>query len=130
MRGGSRKVGSTTRNSRDQLKILDLRIVYGGTKDQEEQGILFCASLGIGTLKSSSLVAVLAATIPFIYQDSYFLTTYDHRPRRSGHPIYSALHKPQIGILVADIIFITIPLILSFLVRSSLRSMWGFCSYT
>ena len=29
-----------------------------------------------------------------------FTVTYDHRLRRIGHPVRSAIHKPQIGRLV------------------------------
>jgi hypothetical protein len=44
------------------------------------------------------------ATIEFFSQDivlnSPFTVTYDHRLRRIGHPVRSAIHKPQIGRLV------------------------------
>jgi hypothetical protein len=32
--------------------------------------------------------------------NSEFAVTYDHRLRRTGHPVRSAIHKPQIGRLV------------------------------
>ena len=34
------------------------------------------------------------------YLDSVNSVTYDHRLRRTGHPVRSAIHKPQIGRLV------------------------------
>ena len=36
----------------------------------------------------------------FKYVTKAFIGTYDHRLRRNGHPVRSAIHKPQIGRLV------------------------------
>ena len=36
----------------------------------------------------------------FKYLISWIAVTYDHRLRRIGHPVRSAIHKPQIGRLV------------------------------
>jgi hypothetical protein len=36
----------------------------------------------------------------YIYPDSAITGIYDHRLRRTGHPVRSAIHKPQIGRLV------------------------------
>jgi hypothetical protein len=35
-----------------------------------------------------------------IYFIKHFAVTYDHRLRTTGHPVRSAIHKPQIGRLV------------------------------
>jgi hypothetical protein len=35
-----------------------------------------------------------------MYTDNGMAITYDHRLRRTGHPVRSAIHKPQIGRLV------------------------------
>ena len=37
-----------------------------------------------------------------IYHFKKIIITYDHRLRRIGHPVRSAIHKPQIGKLVVE----------------------------
>jgi hypothetical protein len=49
-------------------------------------------------------VSQFARNCIFIYGVIYFIkrfaVTYDHRLRTTGHPVRSAIHKPQIGRLV------------------------------
>ena len=48
-----------------------------------------------------NLIVLLCSPKFHFYQYRYiihiFISTYDHRLRRTGHPVRSAIHKPQIG---------------------------------
>jgi hypothetical protein len=59
--------------------------------------------IGLGatiTFESISGQVGFGRTQYFIYRNSNTSVTYDHRLRRIGHPVRSAIHKPQIGRLV------------------------------
>ena len=49
--------------------------------------------LGISAVSNSVLMR-------YNYANAAIAGTYDHRLRRTGHPVRSAIHKPQIGRLV------------------------------
>ena len=47
-----------------------------------------------------NFAVVNTSNISYISFFSREAVTYDHRLRRTGHPVRSAIHKPQIGRLV------------------------------
>ena len=53
-----------------------------------------------GRSSLSLLSKVLKTQLQDKYPNSVKSVTYDHRLRRTGHPVRSAIHKPQIGRLV------------------------------
>jgi hypothetical protein len=63
-----------------------------------------CEKRGSARLLVFKAVSQSVRNCIFMHGDIYFINcfsvTYDHRLRRIGHPVRSAIHKPQIGRLV------------------------------
>jgi hypothetical protein len=55
------------------------------------------ATLSVGEMKNKGAFSLEGT---YIFYFNRITVTYDHRLRRNGHPVRSAIHKPQIGRLV------------------------------
>ena len=73
----------------------------------EKKSVLYCLTVSVLLLTLTvSRVFMLVSpgfwASPGIGHFKAIAVTYDHRLRRIGHPVRSAIHKPQIGRLVVE----------------------------